>query len=111
MTPAHRIPGAPDPGLQNERTELAWQRSALSVLVVALLLTRTPGGPSRIGVVVAYAALLVVPVLVLVTARRYVARHEQLLATGVTGADRRVLVVTMLTTALGAAALAMMLLG
>lgn len=107
-------PAAPDPdaGLQNERTELAWQRSALSVLVVGAALARASGTlPGTTAVVVALVALVVAPLLVPWTARRYAARHDLILATGVAGPDRRVLVATALTTALGLAGLALILLG
>ena len=56
-------------------------------------------------------ALLVVPLLVLATARRYAARHDHILATGVAGPDRRVLATTAVAMALGVAALAVILVG
>jgi uncharacterized membrane protein YidH (DUF202 family) len=46
MTHARRSrPPAERPGLQGERTELAWERSALGLLAVAALLLFRPVGP------------------------------------------------------------------
>ncbi len=104
--------GAPDRGLQNERTELAWQRSALSVLVLALLLLRSPeGAPGGVATAVALVMLVVVPLLVIATARRYAVRHRVILATSTAGPDRRVLITTVAATTLGLTALAMILVG
>lgn len=104
--------GGADRGLQIERTELAWQRSALSVLVLALVLARSPlGAPDGAAAVVAYAIVLMVPLLVHTTARRYATRHHMILATGTTGPDRRVLFATVVATTLGLAALAIILVG
>ncbi len=41
------VRGGPDPGSQNERTSLAWQRTALAVAVAALVVTRLAA--SRLG--------------------------------------------------------------
>lgn len=52
-------PPAERPGLQGERTELAWERSALALLAVAALLLFRPVGPTvgRVALVAADAGL------------------------------------------------------
>ncbi|WP_320780171.1 DUF202 domain-containing protein [Streptomyces sp. CRN 30] len=61
-----------DPGLQPERTRLAWRRTTLSVTVAGVLAARTAlaGGPSAGGVVVcALCAALWLALLVLAHTR------------------------------------------
>jgi hypothetical protein len=104
--------GAPDRGLQNERTELAWQRSALSVLVLALLLLRSPeGAPGGVAPPGARGVGGVGARRGLAPAPRYAVRHRVILATGTAGPDRHVLITTVAATTLGLTALAMILVG
>lgn len=57
-----------DPGLQQERTRLAWQRTGLSVVAGALIVTRGAMGPSGdvllvVGLLVLGGAWLILSVL------------------------------------------------
>ncbi len=68
--PRRRPASAVDPGLQSERTAMAWQRTALGLGgVSALLLHRSNADP--IAVVPGVAGLLVALALLVVTERRY----------------------------------------
>jgi uncharacterized membrane protein YidH (DUF202 family) len=51
ITPPHRPPIDWDDGVASERTMLAWQRTALSTTVIALLVIRAglTGGPLALG--------------------------------------------------------------
>lgn len=68
---------ATDPGLSNERTALAWQRTALTLVVAAAILARLTLGSSGAGAAI-------VPVLAIVlglwvfgeSARRYLGAHR-----------------------------------
>jgi len=60
-----------DPGLQRERTALSWNRTALSVIVVALLLVRSGFVAEQPSLAVLGATLLVgAAAIVLFAARR-----------------------------------------
>jgi hypothetical protein len=59
--------GRPAPGLQAERTELAWERSAFGAFgTAALLATRLPPDSTPAGLLPAAAALLLALVLAVV---------------------------------------------
>ncbi|KUL55376.1 hypothetical protein ADL22_00310 [Streptomyces sp. NRRL F-4489] len=69
----------PDPGLQNERTALAWMRTTLSLLAAAAITTRL-ALPARGAAVLAILSADALPALYLFTAsaRRYRGTHRAL---------------------------------
>lgn len=80
-SPGHR--GGYDPGLQSERTALAWRRTSLSILAAVLVSARITlsGGPAAALVVL----LLAVPLaawLMAAADRRYGAATGELAASG-----------------------------
>jgi uncharacterized membrane protein YidH (DUF202 family) len=95
-----------DPGLQPERTELAWQRTMISFVAAALLLTRWAGHFG--GLVVAMVALagLGAGYILLQAHRRTRLIAPTFPDRPVPVAARQVLSVTLLTVALGALGLA-----
>jgi uncharacterized membrane protein YidH (DUF202 family) len=95
-----------DPGLQPERTELAWQRTMISFVAAALLLTRWAGRFG--GLVVAMVGLACVGAgyVLLQTHRRTRLIAPTFPGRPVPVAIHQVLAVTVLTLALGALGLA-----
>ena len=65
-----------DPGLQNERTALAWQRTALSVLAGAALMGRLVLGTDPVLVVMELAVALPLALWVLLDSRRHYAERR-----------------------------------
>ena len=94
------------PGLQAERTSLAWSRTALAASVAALLVTRDGVVSHRSALTVAGLLLLGVAVVTLVAARRRQSSISRAVAGGRSPASRSgVLLLTALVVALGAAVL------
>lgn len=64
-------PAGRDPGLQPERTTLAWVRTAIALAAVTLLFLRYVPGPLAVRLVVGGCALLMAGTLVATAARRH----------------------------------------
>lgn len=78
-----------DPGVQNERTALAWQRTALALLAGALLTARIAATDSpAVGLALAVVALAVAPGLLLAARYRYARCARALHATRPVGDGR-----------------------
>lgn len=102
-------PGLPehdDPGLQPERTQLAWTRTMLSIAVVGLLTLRLAalggGGP--------YAVLIVVALMIATIAANQARRHRRY-AAGVARGGLEPAAASVLALAGGSAVLALVALG
>lgn len=95
-----------DPGLQPERTELAWQRTMISFVAAALLLTRWAGHLGGLVVAMVAVACFGAGYILLQTHRRTRVIAPTFPARPVPVAVRQVLLVTLLTVALGVLGLA-----
>lgn len=61
-----------DPGLQNERTSLAWQRTTLAGLACALLIARLIfGNAPAVAIIIAAVAIIVAAALSWLSSLRY----------------------------------------
>lgn len=94
-----------DPGVQNERTRLAWQRTTLSGLACSLLIARLLAGSSlTLAVAVGLTAVVTSAAVGWLSTRRYAKNNVALHADRLTTGARSHLLVTALVTitALGA---------
>jgi Domain of unknown function (DUF202) len=101
-----------DPGLQNERTGLSWQRTLLSGLTCSLLVARLLASVSIVlAVAIGIAALASTAFLGVLGIRRYVANHAALVGnqTIIPGTTTHLMVSALVAlTAIGALAYAVL---
>lgn len=94
-----------DPGLQNERTALAWVRSVLALLAVSLIAARVAVDDRPVlALILAGVALAVSAVALRYSYRRYRTARTALFAAGALPDGRAPLAVTALVVVLGVSA-------
>jgi uncharacterized membrane protein YidH (DUF202 family) len=99
VTQSHLVEPPWDPGVQNERTRLAWQRTTLSGLTCSLLVARLLAERSlALAIAVGLAAVLSSALLGWFSTRRYVDNQLALRAKGPLAGGRSHLVLTGLVT-------------
>ncbi len=98
-------PSVRDPGLQPERTAIAWTRTCLALMVVGLIGTRLHSGVAP--VVVSLIGFLMAAGLMFASARRARRTEQQLLTERVPPAQGLVLTMTVLVTLLNVASIVM----
>lgn len=91
-----------DPGLQNERTTLAWSRTALSVVALGAVTAKQSG---RIGGVLLVGVLVVAGVMVAHADRRHRRRNKRLRSGAAVGALAEAVAATGIVLALAACSL------
>jgi uncharacterized membrane protein YidH (DUF202 family) len=98
-----------DPGLQPERTSLAWQRTALALLGVGLLVPRVAWATLGAWSLVPSGLVVAAAVAVLAAGfRRYRAAHRALTTGGTLHDGRLALLVTLTALVIGALALGLL---
>lgn len=96
-----------DPGLQQERTNLAWDRTALSIMVTSGILLRAIGSPYPQPWHLLPAAGFIVGLVILATDRhRYLARWQRLQEGGSPQGWRSMVAVGAVSVVLGISGLA-----
>jgi uncharacterized membrane protein YidH (DUF202 family) len=94
-----------DPGMQNERTRLAWQRTILSGLACSLLVSRLLASTSlALAIAIGLAAVLSSAALGWFSIKRYTDNHLALHADAPTASGRSHLVIVALVTVTAAGA-------
>jgi uncharacterized membrane protein YidH (DUF202 family) len=91
-----------DPGLQQERTNLAWDRTALAVMVTSGIMVRAIGSPyPRLWHLLPAVTFLVGLLLLATDRHRYLVRWERMQAGGSAQSWRSILVVGLTAVVLG----------